>query len=575
MSAPSLDLPGDLFAGLRRTADERPELAIHLVDNRGRPAGRRTFREQLDSARAMARRYAALGVEPGDRVLVSLGTSWEWLDAWLGALWGRALPVAIAPPGALGSPAAQVEKTLRVAQRIEARVLVCTDTVEREAQRALGSGLEEQALGGPLRTELLEIGRLCSTPQSGEVPEPRADPEDTAFLQLTSGSTGLPRAVEISHGAALHNPIAVAAKIVEVHEGRGTGALVSWLPLYHDMGLVGCLLNAMLNGIPLELLNPRSFLARPWIWLERAAAWPDVMSPAPNFGYQLCCERAAGRVPPGLDLSGFRDAITGSEMVRPETAELFLSTFALNGFRPAQLRPSYGLAEATLAVTIDPRLEGPRARPAPAGAETLLAAGGAAMAEVVSNGTPIGDTAVEIRDATGRARPAGEVGEVWISGPGMMSGYFRDPEATATTLVDGWVDTGDLGFVDSDGELYLVGRSKEILLLRGQNLMPHELEWLADGVSGSGGSTRSAAFSVPAANGEQAVLVLESSSDDPEALAGLRREVASTIGRALSIPLADLVLVRRGAIPRTSSGKVQRGAVREAYLRGTIERLVS
>jgi fatty-acyl-CoA synthase len=571
--APTLDLPENLFAGLRRTAHRRPDLAIHMIDNRGRPAGRRTFADQLDAARAMARRYATIGVEPGDRVMISLGTSWEWLDAWLGAFYAGALPVAIAPPGALGSPGAQVEKTLRVAQRIEARALVCTDVVEREARRALAAGLGERVLDGPLRTELLEIGRLSATPEAGPLPEPSPPAHATAFLQLTSGSTGLPRAVEISHGSALHNPIAVTAKIIEAHDRRPTGTLVSWLPLYHDMGLVGCLFNAMLNGIPLELLNPRSFLARPWIWLERAAASRDVMSPAPNFGYQLCCERAAGRIPRDLDLSGLRDAITGSEMVRPETAELFLLTFGGNGFRPSQLRPSYGLAEATLAVTIDPRLEGPRTRPMPAGSESLAA--GAGSSEVVSNGTPIGDTAVEVRDPGGRSRPAGEVGEVWIRGPGMMSGYFRDPEATAATLVDGWVDTGDLGFLDSDGELYLVGRSKEILILRGQNLMPHELEWIADRVAGSGGATRSAAFSVAGADGEQAVLVLESSANDDQTIARLRREVASAIGRALSIPLADLVVVKRGAIARTSSGKVQRRAVRDAYLRGTLERLVS
>lgn len=571
----SLDLPENLFAGFRRTAADRPDVTIRLVDNRGRPAGSRTIAEQLDAARAMARRYTALGVEPRDRVLVSLGTSWEWLDSWLGALYARALPVAIAPPGALGSPAAQVEKTLRVAQRIDARLLVCSDAVEREAAHALGSGLVERSLDGPLATEILDVERLKRSPESGPLEEPGADAEETAFLQLTSGSTGLPRAVEISHRAVVHNPIAVTRKIIEPHDWRPIGAIVSWLPLFHDMGLIGCLMNSMLNGLTLELINPRSFLARPWIWLERTAAWPDAMAPSPNFGYQLCCERAAGRIPDGLDLSGWRDAITGSEMVRPETVELFNETFGPHGFRSGQLRPSYGLAEATLAVTMDDRMRGARTRPVPADAAALLPADGGGLAEVVSNGSPIPDTRIEIRDPAGRARAAGEIGEVWIGGPGIMSRYFQDPAATAEVLRDGWVDSGDLGFLDEDGELYLVGRSKEILILRGQNLMPHELEWVADGVAGSGGSMRSAAFSVPGPDGERAVLVLESSSGRPEALEQLRHDVASAVGRALSISLSDLVVVRRGAIPRTSSGKVQRRAVRDAYLRGELERLGS
>ncbi|HVS16530.1 MAG TPA: AMP-binding protein [Thermoanaerobaculia bacterium] len=571
--ASTLELPVSLFDGLRRTIRDHPELGIQLIDNRGRPAGRRSFGEQVEAARSMARRYRALGIAPGDRVLVSLGTSWEWLDAWFGALWAGALPVAIAPPGALGSPAAQIEKTLRVAHRVGARVLVCTDAVLREAERALAGGLAERALEGPLATELVEIGRLLATPPGPPVPEPDAAPEDVAFLQLTSGSTGLPRAVQISHGSAVHNPIAITSKIIEVHDRRPVGAMVCWLPLYHDMGLIGCVINAMVNGIPLELLNPRSFLARPWIWLERAAAWPDVMSPAPNFGYQLCCERAAGRIPADLDLSGFRDAMTGSEMVRPETCELFLETFRPHGFRRSQLRACYGLAEATLAVTVDSQLEGARTRPVPAGAEVLLAGSAAGLAEVVSNGTPIPDTRVEIRDPAGRPQPAGRIGELWIAGPGLMSGYDRDPAATAETLQDGWLDSGDLGFLDEAGELYLVGRSKEILILRGQNLMPHELEWVADGICGTGGTSRAAAFSVPGADGERAVMVLESEAGDAETLERLRREVAGAIGRTLAIPLADLVLVRRGTIPRTSSGKLQRSALRESYLRGEVARL--
>jgi fatty-acyl-CoA synthase len=253
-------------------------------------------------------------------------------------------------------------------------------------------------------------------------------------------------------------------------------------------------------------------------------------------------------------------------MVRPETAAAFAELTAPAGFSAAALRPCYGLAEGTLAVTFDLAGEGVRTRANPA------AAVGEAP-EVVCVGSPVADTEVRITAPDGTARADGEVGEVRVRGPGVFLGYFNDPESTAESLVDGWLATGDLGFLHG-GELYLTGRIKDVLILRGHNLMPHELEWLAEGVTGGGGIERCGAFSIDGgAEGELPVVVVETGERSPEARAGLARQIRLAVGHALSLTLADVAFVRRGRIPKTTSGKVQRRELKQRYLAGELERL--
>jgi acyl-CoA synthetase (AMP-forming)/AMP-acid ligase II len=419
---------------------------------------------------------------------------------------------------------------------------------------------------------VITVERLRGAPAAaGGAATGASDGGDVAFLQLTSGSTGLPRAVMITHQGAIHNPVAsdeaMGAPFGEPMH-RLTECMVSWLPLYHDMGLIGCLMLPMLCGLDSWLLRPETFLARPRLWLEHLGSHGASFAPAPNFGYQLCVERIPPDKREGLDLRPWRGAFTGAEMVRPETTGAFSAAFEPHGFRPEAFRPCYGLAEGTLAVTFDLKATGVRTLPAPAGTDA-----GFAMTEVVSNGVPIRDTSVRINAPDGTALPEGAIGEVCISGPGVFRGYYRDPEATAATLRDGWFATGDLGFLEG-GELYLTGRTKDLLIVHGHNIMPDELERLADSVTGGGGLLRSAAFSVArGAAGEQAVVVVESADTDPGRLAEVGREIRVRIGRTMGLPLADLVFVRRGRIPRTTSGKMQRGELRQRYLDGSLERL--
>ena len=552
-------LPEALAAAARRY----PERGIAIFDGRGRNVERRGYAELHAGAGRVAARLAARGVAAGEPVLIALPTSWDWMLAWFGTLLRGALPVATAGAGAMAAAGVQLDKLATVRSNLGARLVLASSGFRDEAVAQVDN----------LRAEdVVTIDELIAEATPAVAP-PRldGDADQTAFLQLTSGSTGVPRAVMISHRAALHNPLASAEAIGAPLGGpihTIADAMVSWLPLYHDMGLIGCLVLPLLTGLDTWIFRPQTFLARPRLWLDHLGRHGATFVPAPNFGYQLCVERISEENAEGLDLSSWCAALTGAEMVRSETTAAFCDRFGPHGFDPRAFRPCYGLAEATLAVTFDIEGRGVRTLPAPSGADA-----GFRLAEVVSTGRPIRDTAVRIvaPDRTRLAEDA--IGEVEISGPGILQGYYNDPEATAATLSDGWFATGDLGFLH-DGELYLTGRTKDVLIVHGHNLMPEDLERIADGVTGGGGLARSAAFSVARGpGGEEAVLVVEIDPKRPESRGEMAREIRVRVGRTVGLPLADVAFVRRGRIPRTTSGKMRRGEVRTMYLEGTLERL--
>ncbi len=561
MTRPFPEPPSTLPQALERAAAAFPERGIAVFDSRGRKAVRRTYPELLASVRQAAGRWAASGVEPGELVMISLPTSWSWFEAWLGALWRGAIPVAVAPGAAMGAAAAQIRKVEGLVSALGVRRAVLTAGFRDEVERA-GAGKTVEVAITPAQLE-------ATAPSQFHRPSP--EPGEIAFLQLTSGSTGLPRAVSIPHRAAVHNVIG-SDQAIGVPRGapahQWADSMVCWLPLHHDMGLVGTVFQSIYAGLDLWLLPPGLFLARPRKWLDHLGAHGVAFAPAPNFGYQLCVERLGREAREGLDLSSWRDAMTGAEMVRPETVAAFCEAFAPFGFSPEAFRPCYGMAETTLAVTFDIKGQGARTRPLPAGAGA-----GTGLNEVVCVGEPIKGTEVRIAAPDGSSLAAGEIGEIQVSGPSVFAGYWNDPQATTESLRDGWLSTGDLGFLEA-GELFITGRIKDLLIVRGTNVMPHEIEWLAESVSGGGGAWRTGAFSIArGAAGEEPVVVVEVGVRDPEKLRELGKEIKSRIGRALSLPVADLVFVRRGRIPKTTSGKVQRRTLREKYLNGELDRL--
>ncbi len=558
----SLSTNGSLSGILIRAATQTPSRGIAVFDHRGKNHERRTYPEVLAAARRSAARLASLGIEPGDRVLVCLPASWAWLDTWLGLVFRGAFPVALAPSGAMSATDAHIQKVEGLCERLDVKRLIGDVSLRQEALR-LGARRTAAAVLLPAEIEQVRA--------ETELSEARPDPETAAFLQLTSGSTGRPRAVVIPHRAVLHHLTAIHDALCApqgMPVTQWAEHQVSWLPLYHDLGLIGCLLFSIAYGMDLWLMRHETFLARPRLWLENIGIHGSAISPAPNFAYQACVERVGPQELAQANLGYWKAAMSGAEMIRPETCAAFTRTFASKGFSPQAFRPCYGLAEATLAVTFDRKGQGVRTLPMPKEGDA-----GFGLSAVVSTGAPVLDTQVRIETPDGNARASGAIGAVCVRGPGVFSGYFNDPEATAESLQQGWLRTGDLGFLQ-EGELYLTGRTKDLLIVHGHNLAPHEIEWLAESVTGGGGTVRCGAFSVArGVEGEQAVLVLEAGERDGAALQELEREIRQRIGRTLALPLADVAFVRRGQIPKTTSGKVQRAELRKRYLEGKLERL--
>ena len=532
---------------------------IGVYDRRGQNVERRTYTQIAEMAQDRARRLAACGVGVGDRVMIALPTSWELLEIYFGTLMRGAHPVLVAPGGGLGAAATQALRLATQADVVQPKRIFCDETLRQHFRNDSDDPLIKKISD---QTALLTHGELAKlAPESIAFPTPNA--ADLAFLQLTSGSTGRQRAVQISHASAVHNTRAIGVLL----EARPGNTVVSWLPLNHDMGLIGCLLFSLVYGLELWLLRPETFLARPSTWLRTISTHRGRFSPAPNFAYQLCADRIEADEIAGVDLSCWSSAMTGAEMIRSETCTAFVDKFNPYGFGRRQWRPSYGMAEATLAATFDRQCAGIRT------ATTDIA--GSLRKEAVCCGPAILHTSVQISSCAtpGEFLNDGAIGEVWIKGPGVFGGYFNDPAATAETIHNGWLRTGDLGFL-KDGELYITGRIKDLIIINGHNWMPHELEREADRATGSGGAERSCAFSVEVGSeGEQPVLVVEIAPTTSEKLAELEHAVRSGIGRALGLPLADVVFVKRGQIPKTTSGKVQRAELRKRFIEGRLERL--
>jgi acyl-CoA synthetase (AMP-forming)/AMP-acid ligase II len=557
-------VPRTLSEVLIRTGERFPGRSVSVAHGRRGVFQSRAFAELAALAGSAAARLHALGVRPRDRLLIALPTSWSWLEAWFGATLLGAWPVAVAPGRVLGALGDQVRRVGELVDAMGVRTVIAGEALLATAR---SEGIS------PLANRLVTAERFAATTPDPAWRPALPDPDDVAHLQLTSGSTGRPRAVMVTHRNVVENVTAIDEILGRLHGAPAhawADAWVSWLPLHHDMGLVGCLWQPLVCGIDARLLETSSFLARPRRWLEALSGPGVTMTAAPNQGYQM----AAERLPPGrsedIDLRACRVAVNGAETVRAETARAFGQAFGDRGFASEALRPCYGLAEATLAVTVDSRGQGVRTRPAPA-----EGVGGFGMAEVACVGEPLRGTALRVVAADGTVLGDGCVGEIHVRGPGVFRGYLDDDAATEAAMDGDWLRTGDLGFLH-DGELYVSGRLKDVLIVSGENLMPEEIEALADALSGGGGTCRSAAFSVTGAEpGERVILVVETDVQDEERLRTQERDIRRAVGRALGLPLADVAFVRRGAIPRTTSGKLQRARLRGLYRTGGLKRLQS
>lgn len=548
--------PGTVLDLLERASLD-PTAGIRVAD-RHEAALWRSWAEIRDRAREACGALQALGVGPGQAVGLVYPTGFAFLEAFLGALLAGAVPTPLYPPARLGRLDEYNRQTAGMLRAAGARLVLA----DPRAQRVLGATIE--AAGTPLGCR-----RLDTLPRGAPRPAAvRAD--DLGLLQFSSGTTVDPKPVALSHRALLAQARLLGQLWPDRPDRRHTG--LSWLPLYHDMGLIGFVLSAMERPSVVTLLAPEAFVTRPALWLRGISRHGASISCAPNFAYALCTRKVRDEDLEGVDLSGWEVAICGAETVVPEAMRAFASRFARWGFRAEALTPVYGLSEAALAVTFsDPW----RAFVARRFDRAALAAGRAVPAEdgleLASVGRPLAGFEVEIADRHDAPLPAGQVGRVLVRGPSLMTGYLGRPEATARALRRGWLDTGDRGFL-ADGELYLAGREKDLIIVNGRNHAPDELERAVEGLPGARpGCVVAVGVRTEQAETEEVWLLVEHSREaSAEARAALPRLCTERVLAATGLRPARVVLLSPGTLPRTSSGKLRRRAALDQLQAGQL-----
>jgi acyl-CoA synthetase (AMP-forming)/AMP-acid ligase II len=595
-------------------------------------------------AATVASSLRARGVGGGGVVALVFATGIEFFDAFFGVLLAGGVPAPIYPPVRLGRISEYDQRSAAMLQSVGARWLVTETRVARllgglgarlpAVERLVLPALPRRASGTTDEATLLaSLSRDVAADQ-------------LALIQFSSGTTGAPKGVALTHEAVLHQADLLAWQFpeptapdqgladrcgrpddaepspVDGDEGevsersddndspKVVPSALSWLPLYHDMGLIGCVLPALQRPADLTLLGPELFVARPALWLRALSRYRATVSPAPNFAYSLCTERIRDEELEGCDLSSWQAALNGAEMVDARTLEAFARRFAHWGLRPEALTPVYGLAEAALAVTFS-SLERPY-RSQTYGSESLAAGspepprGDEVPLELVSVGSPIPGFALEVRGDDGKVLPERQVGRVWVRGPSLMSCYLGHPEETRRTLRGGWLDTGDLGFVDRiagrvepdgpspDGsageelsaragepatvagsgaaELFLTGRSKDVLVLNGRNHSPEPAEAAVAAVAGiRRGCVVAVSTRAPGAASESLWILAELRRVGRPSLDGIAADCQRELLSRLGLSAERIVLFEPGELPRTSSGKLRRQEALRQLLRGELQ----
>jgi fatty-acyl-CoA synthase len=533
---------------------------LNFHDPRGNLARVYPYRELREDALVAARRFIARGIEKGDRIALIAETGPDFAALFCGAIYAGAWPVPLPLPTSFGGKDNYIDQLAVQLDSCDPKMLV----FPAEICEMASSAAARQGCDGIAWEELaLAPAPECAFPPVGS--------DDICYLQYSSGSTRFPHGVAVTHGALMSNLAAHSHGMQIVESDR----CISWLPWYHDMGLVGCLLSLIANQVSADYLKTEDFARRPLAWLDMISRNPGTScSYSPTFGYDICSRRISSQshVTERFDLSRWRLAGNGADMIRPDVMQSFVNAFASAGFKASAFMPSYGLAEATLAVTIMPPGEGIRVelveeerlsgRPRDISRPARYRA-------IVNCGKPVRDMKVEVRREDGSALGDHKIGKVWCAGPSVMHSYFRDPEATEACLVDGWLDTGDMGYM-ADGYLFIVGRAKDMIIINGKNHWPQDIEWAVEQLPGFNHGDI-AAFSIEMENGEEtpAVLVHCRVSDPVKRLA-LRDQIRDKV-RSITGMNCVVELVPPKSLPRTSSGKLSRAKAKKLYLSGEIE----
>ena len=535
---------GDGTGILLLPEDEEDGVSVH-----------KTFAKVAFEARKLASVLTKRGVRRDERVLIVLPTSFDFLTTFFAVQWIGAIPVPSYPPAALERVEVGLDRIAHIGAHSGASHCITVKSL-----RAFMGDLPRKI---PALRNLWAIDKLVDESERADLADPLPLSGDaTAFIQYTSGSTGKPKGVELTHTNVISNMHAMGQGI----EIRRTDRVVSWLPLYHDMGLIGGLLFCFYWRIPLTLMSPTAFLMRPARWLRAISDSQSTLSVGPNFAFALAARRIRLADRKGLDLASWRLALNGAEPVNQQSVEAFEREFGPFGFRAECMFPVYGLAESCLAVTFprpgDPKhfLRVDRAALADGFVELREGEGTMALACV---GKPMPGHEVIVADEYGDELGYDEVGHVLVRGPSVMKGYFGDTEATGAVLRDGWLWTGDLGFFRKEG-LYVTGRAKDLIIVRGKNYYAEDIERVVETLSGvrQGGAVAFAVYD----EGEARDLVVVVAEITTSAEADLAERIVQTIGEAYGLSVDEVALVEAGALPKTSSGKRQRGLTRQRYL---------
>jgi acyl-CoA synthetase (AMP-forming)/AMP-acid ligase II len=561
-----------VVALLEKRAESQPDDRAYIfLSDRGEEEAVITFRELYQAARALADRLTNLA-RPGDRALLIFPPGLEFLIAFFGCLIAGVIAVPMMIPrrnSARDSSSAILANCGPVIALTSSAFLVRQD-LQARFQR---EGLQWLAVD-------------LTIPGQGVADLRQPEPQNIAFLQYTSGSTSDPKGVVVSHANLLANSEMIRGSLGNTR--RST--YVNWVPLYHDMGLILNVVQSLYVGALCVLMSPNSFMQRPLNWLRAISNYGAEVACSPNFGFDLCVSRYSAEQMEGVDLSSWKIALNGAEPVRAETIDRFVAKFRGHGFDARAIFPAYGMAEATLLISGGSRGSGHVTRSvsrAGLQAHRLAASIGDADTQVlVGCGRALVGERIAIVDAASRCRvPVGEVGEIWVSGPNVSRGYWNNPEASQAALHatimgerDGvsWLRTGDLGFVDEKDELFITGRIKDLIIIRGINHYPQDIEHTAQSVHAALRQNCGAAFAAPDEHGEEMLVVVQEISRternriDPRELKGLIRE---RIADQHELFARHVVLIRPGSVPKTTSGKIQRGRTRTLWLEHRLDEL--
>lgn len=541
------------YAGRQRTG-------INIHSLRGELVESLTYAALSEQARQLAAQLLAAGLEPGDRVALAASSDGDFLRLFFACQYACLVPAPLPLPAPFGGKEAYLAHIRRM--------LISAKVSAAFAPPPLAEWFEEAAEG-------MNLG-LCGAANffgAGESRLPKADPDGLCYIQFSSGSTRFPLGVAVTQKALMANVSAICRDGLNVTAGDRA---VSWLPLYHDMGLVGMLLSGVACQCSVDLLPTGAFVRRPSLWLELISSRQATISYAPTFGYELAARRAQAANPESLDLTSWRVAGVGGDMIRPAPLKAFAQAFSPSGFSPSTFVPSYGMAETTLGLTLAPLGQGIRTDRIDVEAlERTDAADprrrqGARTRDFALCGRVLPGHQIEVRDRQGNALAERRIGRIFASGPSLMTSYFGEPHETARVLSkDGWLDTGDLGYALGE-QIVITGRAKDLIIINGRNVWPQDLEWTAESEIPALRSGDVAVFSVNGAEQERVVALVQCRMGAAEAREDLRAQTAGLFRTRHGLE-TEVVLIPPHSLPQTSSGKLSRSSAKSLFLSGAFE----